>query len=81
MPLVEYIKRYPKIPKYMQIYIDDIIREIHAGNLLGNETYPYKIKQKLFEESEGRIILSLAKYDYSEEEAAEAVKKYENRWG
>lgn len=81
MPLVEYIKRYPKIPKYMQIYIDDIIREIHARNLLGNETYPYKIKQKLFEESEGRIILSLAKYDYSEEEAAEAVKKYENRWG
>lgn len=27
MPLCEYIKRHPKIPKYMQIYIDDIIEK------------------------------------------------------
>lgn len=80
MPLSEYLKRHPKIKKYMQIYIDDIIREIHAGNMEGNETYPYKIKKKLMEESEGRIMISLSKYKYSEEEAARAVEKYENRW-
>lgn len=80
MPLCEYIKRHPKIPKYMQIYIDDIIREIHNGNMPGNETYPYKIKKKLFEESHGRIMISLSGYEYSEEEAALAVEAYEKRW-
>ncbi len=80
MDLCEYIKRHPKIPEYMQLYIDDIIREIHNGNLEGNETYPYKIKKKLYEESEGRIMISLCAYRYSEEEAAQAVEAYEKRW-
>ena len=80
MRLVDYIKRHPKIPQYMQMYVDDIIREIHNGNLQGNETYPYKIKKKLYEESEGRIMISLSNYKYSEEEAAKAVERYENRW-
>lgn len=80
MPLCEYIKRFPKIPQYAQIYIEDIIKSIHAGKLEGNETYPYKIKRKLYKESGGRIILSLAGYKYSEEEAALAVEEYENRW-
>ena len=80
MPLCEYIKRYPEIPQYMQQYIEDIIREIHKGSLQGNETYPYKIKRKLFEESDGRIMISLSSYKYSEEEAAEAVEAYEKRW-
>ncbi len=80
MPLVEYIKRYPQIPLYMQMYIDDIIEEIHNGGMEGNETYPYKIKKKLMEESEGRIMISLSKYKYTEQEAAEAVKEFEHRW-
>ena len=80
MPLTEYIKRHPGIPVYMQLYIDDIIREIHNGNMPGNETYPYKIKKKLFEESEGRIMISLSAYKYTEEEAAIAVENYEKRW-
>ena len=80
MPLVEYIKRHPKIPKYMQMYINDVIREIHLGNMQGNETYPYKIKKKLMEESDGRIMISLSEYKYSEEEAARAVEAYESRW-
>lgn len=73
MQLVEYIKRHPKIPQYMQLYIDDIIREIHNGNLKGHETYPYKVKKKLCEESQGRILISLSGYKYSEEEAALAA--------
>jgi len=80
MPLTEYIKRHPNIPNYMQQYIDDVIRNIHEGGLLGNETYPYKIKKKLMEESNGRIMVSLGRYKYTEEEAADAVKEYECRW-
>ena len=80
MPLTEYIKRHPNIPMYAQQYIDDVIRNIDEGALKGNETYPYKIKRKLMEESNGRIMISLTKYKYTEEEAAEAVKEYENRW-
>ena len=80
MPLAEYIKRYPEIPKYTQHYMDDIIREIHEGRFQGNETYPYKIKKKLFEESGGRIIISLANYGYSEIEAARAVETYEQKY-
>lgn len=80
MPLPEYIKRHPNIPIYAQQYIDDVIRNIHEGGLQGNETYPYKIKKKLMEESNGRIMVSLGRYKYTEEEAAEAVKEYECRW-
>ena len=80
MPLVEYIKRFPKIPEYMQKYTDDIVNEIHNGGLQGNETYPYKIKKRLMEVSEGRIMISLSKYNYTEEEAADAVEEFEHRW-
>lgn len=80
MPLPTYIKRFPKIPKFMQQYVNDVIDAIHDGKMQGNETYPYKIKNKLFEVSEGRILLSLSKYKYSEEEAAAAVKEFEERW-
>ncbi len=80
MKLVDYIKRHPKIPKYMQMYVDDIIKEIHNGKLLGNETYPYKIKEKLMQESNGRIMISLSNYKYSKEEAAAAADEYEHRF-
>ncbi len=76
MPLIEYIKRHPKIPQYIQAYIDDIIQEIHNGNMEGNETYPYKIKKKLLEESQGRIMISLSGYKYSEEDAAIKENEY-----
>lgn len=80
MPLTEYIKRFPKIPVYMQLYTDSIINAIHTGGMEGNETYPYKIKKKLMEESDGHIMISLSKYKYTEDEAAEAVNEYEHRW-
>ena len=80
MPLPNYIKRFPKIPNYMQKYMDDVISEIHNGKLEGNETYPYKIKQKMLEVSEGRILVSLSGYKYTEREAAEKEKEYHYRW-
>ena len=80
MKLTEYIKRFPKIPTYMQMYTDDIINEIHNGGLKGNETYPYKIKEKLMKESEGRIMISLSNYKYTKEEAADAADEFEHRF-
>lgn len=80
MPLADYIARFPKIPKYTQMYIDDIVNVIHNGGLKGNETYPYKIKKKLMEESNGRLMVTLSRYKYTEEEAAQAVYDYEHRW-
>lgn len=80
MPLLFYIKRFPKIPLYMQKYMDDIINTINDGGLQGNETYPYKIKKKLLDVSEGRVLLSLSKYKYSQEDASLAEKEYECRW-
>ena len=80
MPLVEYIKRHPNIPNFCQSYIDCIIEQIENGLMQGNETYPYKIKQKLFEESQGRILISLSKYKYTQDEAISMVKDFEERW-
>jgi len=80
MSLVNYIKRFSKIPQYCQKYIDDIIEVIHSGGLKGNETYPYKIKEKLAEVSQGRIMISLTKYKYSKDEAIQASFEYEHRY-
>ena len=80
MPLYIYIKRFPQIPMYMQNYIDDVIDAIHDGKMQGNETYPYKIKNKLFEVSQGRILISLSRYKYSESDAIEMVKEFEHRF-
>lgn len=80
MSLVNYIKRFPKIPQYCQKYMDDIVEVIHSGGLKGNETYPYKIKEKLMEESQGRIMISLSKYKYSKDEAAQVSFEYEHRY-
>ncbi|MBR1618017.1 hypothetical protein IJ670_07695 [bacterium] len=80
MPLVEYIKRFPKIPTYCQSYINDIIEVIHQNGLKGYETYPYKIKERLLEASQGHIMISLSNYKYSKEEAIEASYKYEKRF-
>lgn len=80
MPLPDYVKRFPKIPTYMQMYMDDVIGEIHSGKLEGNETYPYKIKKKMLEASEGRVLISLSKYKYTETEAAKMEKEYHHKW-
>ena len=80
MSLVNYINRFPKIPQYCQNYVDDIIEVIHSGGLKGNETYPYKIKERLSEQSQGKIMISLSKYKYSKDEAAQASYNHEHRF-
>lgn len=79
MPLYKYVNRFPKIPMFCQQYIDEIIKRIHHGELGGNELYPYKIKQRLMNESNGKIMISLSKYDYTEESAKRAEETYHLR--
>ena len=62
IPLKKFIDRFPDIPKNCQRYINQIIKIIQRGGLRGYELYPYKIKQTLELESEGRINLDLSKY-------------------
>ncbi|MCR5732469.1 MAG: hypothetical protein K6G51_05980 [Sphaerochaetaceae bacterium] len=76
IPLSVYIDRNPAIPEYCQIHIMEIINNIHRGGLKGNESYPYKIKKTLFDESEGRILLDLSSYRLSEEKAAYLEEEY-----
>lgn len=78
LPLLKFINRFPNIPKFCQQYIEDIINAIHNGELGGNEDYPYMIKHLLMKESNGRIMLSLSKYKYTEKEALDIAKNYIN---
>ena len=52
------------------------MNEIYKGHLKGNETYPYKIKERLDKESNHKIVLDLSKYRYSYEQALEKENKY-----
>ena len=75
IPLSVYIDRNPSIPEYCQTQIEEIISSIHRGAMKGNESYPYQIKNTLFEESEGRILLDLSSYRYSEKKAQELERQ------
>ena len=75
LPLETYINRFPNVPVYTQMYIDDIINAIHNGELFGNEDYPYLVKKKLMRESNGRLVPSLSKYKYTEEEAKQIAEE------
>ena len=64
-PLSAYIDRNPNIPEYCQIQVNEIIEAIRKGALKGNEDYPFKLKETLFNESEGRILLDLSAIECS----------------
>ncbi len=76
MPLEKFVERYPDIPKHCQNYINQIITSIYRGKLRGCETYPYKIKRTLEKESNGKIVLNLNRYKYTEQTAEKMVRRY-----
>ena len=51
MPISEFRKRYPEIPKYSQAYLNDIINAGNKGKLKGHEWYPYLFKDTWKQES------------------------------
>ncbi len=79
IPLKNFIERFPNIPKNCQKYINKIIRIIQNGDFCGYETYPYKVKRTLQDESEGLINLDLSKYKYSEDCAEQVAREYKQR--
>ena len=68
-PLPDFIKKHPNIPKYSQMYMNDIIKAIHKNHLKDCNWYPYVIKEKLYNESEGLIDVNLDKYKLDKETA------------
>lgn len=81
MPLEKYMRRYPDIPRYCQQYINQIISLIYKGKLGGCETYPYKIKKTLAQETKGQVVLNLSKYRYTERQAEKMVRQYHSLAG
>lgn len=69
IPLEEFIKLHRNIPRYSQKMTDDIIRAIHKGKMPDSDWYPYVLKEKLYNESDGLINVNLDKYDIPETEA------------
>jgi len=69
IPLPEYIKMHPDIPDNTQKYTNDIIKAIQKGKLVECDWYPYVLKEKLYNESQGMIDIDLSKYKISEEDA------------
>ncbi|MGN1153419.1 MAG: hypothetical protein ACI4S3_05265, partial [Candidatus Gastranaerophilaceae bacterium] len=56
----DFINLHPKIPKYCQAYINDIIAAGNGGRLDGNEWYPYTVADSIKQEM--GITLDLSKY-------------------
>jgi len=79
MPLVKYIERFPDIPANCQKYINKIIKEINCKRLRGCETYPYDVKRTLEKESEGKIVLDIDKYKYTEARAQKRVTRHSKK--
>ena len=67
MPIKEFMKKYPDIPKYTQEYMDDVIREGNRGQLAGHEWYPYVIKDTIKQET--GMNLDISKYKIKPENA------------
>lgn len=67
MPIPEFRKKYPNIPKYMQAYIDDVIEQGNKGKLYGYEWYPYLVKDSI--KKEAGINVNISRYKIKPEDA------------
>ncbi len=67
MPIPEFHKRYPDIPRHSQAYFDDIINAGNKGKLKGHEWYPYLFRDTWKQES--GIDLKLSRYKIPPETA------------
>jgi len=58
-PLDKYVKIYPAIPSYCQLFVDDIIDLINQDKLKGYEWYPFILRDTLLKESNGLIDIKI----------------------
>ena len=68
-PLPEFVEQHPNIPEFSQQYMDDIINAIHKEDLLECDWYPYVLREKLYNESQGLINVSTDKYEIDQKTA------------
>lgn len=68
-PLPEFIKQHRNIPRYSQKMTDDIIKAIYHGKMPDCDWYPYVLKEKMYNESQGLINVNIDKYKVSEADA------------
>lgn len=83
IPLPEYIEKHPDIPTNSQKYTNDIIKAIKKDKLIDCDWYPYVLKEKLYNESEGIIDVDISKYHLDEQQAlkdapANIIRAYED---
>ena len=74
--LKRFARRFPEVIPNSQAYADFFINAINNGRLKGNQSYPYKIKARYIEQSDGLIQLDLSQMKYSEEEAYAQEQAY-----
>lgn len=68
-PLAQYIKRHPDIPENTKQYAQDIMAAIKDNRLTGCDLYPYVLKEKIFNESEGIIDIDISNYHIDRDSA------------
>lgn len=70
----KFVKRFPEVIANCQKYIEYFIDIINKGGFKGNQAYPYKIRKRMIQESDGKVKLDLSLFKYTEEEALELEK-------
>lgn len=61
VPFAEWLKMRPEMVKNLQKYMDEIIKQINEGTIVGYEWYPSEVAATLAEESKGAVILDISK--------------------
>ncbi len=74
----KFVRRFPEVITNCQKYIEFFINIINNGGFKGNQAYPYKIRERMIQESDGKVKLDLSSLKYTEDEALE-LEKASNR--
>lgn len=75
----KFVRRFPEVIPNCQKYIEYFIDLINNGGFRGNQSYPYKIRKRMIQESDGKVKLDLSSLKYTEEETIELEKAWKDR--
>ena len=74
----KFVRRFPEVIVNCQKYIEYFIDIINNGGFRGNQAYPYKIRKRMIQESDGKVKLDLSLLKYTEKRRKGLKKKQEN---
>ncbi len=75
----KFIRRFPQVVENCQKFIDFMIGIINNGGFKGNQSYPFKIQERLIQESGGKVKLDLSLLKYTKEEAQRLEEEVKNK--